>query len=158
MENTTEKIKERIGCKLCGGSALPWGTKILMNCSSALDANLFSCGRCPIHILSTRKTIFPVQNTDFGYVDYDTDKEPMIPAFNRYLDMCLEWSKMVFDHVPKKLFDVGAATGFFLHIAQARGFEVSGVEMSAFAVGLAKKKGIDVLVGDMLTRYSWRKF
>lgn len=38
------------------------------------------------------------------------------------------------------LFDVGAATGIFLNLARQRGWEVDGIETSAWAVQLAKEK------------------
>ena len=49
----------------------------------------------------------------FGYVDYDVDKEPMVPTFLKYLELIKKSG-----HKKGKILDVGAATGFFLKIAK----------------------------------------
>jgi 2-polyprenyl-3-methyl-5-hydroxy-6-metoxy-1,4-benzoquinol methylase len=51
--------------------------------------------------------------------------------------------------LPARLLDVGAATGFFLDIARKHGFQVSGVEISAFAAEEGRKKGIDMITGTL---------
>lgn len=79
----------------------------------------------------------------FGYVNYDADKAPMEASFVRYvteIDSFLKTGE-------RKLFDIGAATGFFLNIARNRGWQVSGVEPSSLASELARKKGLNVATG-----------
>lgn len=47
------------------------------------------------------------------------------------------------------LFDVGAATGILLDLARQQGWQIDGIEPSAWAVGVAKKKyGIDLNEGN----------
>jgi SAM-dependent methyltransferase len=77
-------------------------------------------------------------------VEYDRDKQAMIPSFNRYLDLIEKaYGKK------GKLLDVGAATGFFLDIARSRGWETAGVEPSDHAAGLGRLKGLDVRTGTL---------
>ena len=80
----------------------------------------------------------------FGYVNYDEDKEPMREGFKKYLKMI---EKLL--NGKGKLFDVGAATGFFMALAKDAGFTVSGVELSAFAAGKARERGLDVSTGTL---------
>jgi len=82
----------------------------------------------------------------FGYVDYDIDKEPMIPTFEKYLDI---FGSLGVTH--GRLLDVGSATGFFMNIAKSRGFDVFGVEMSDFAAEKGRKTGLDIVTGDLST-------
>ena len=78
-----------------------------------------------------------------GYGSYDAEKEMMRPTLERCLDR-------ISAHCHSgKLFDVGAATGYFLSLAQSRGFDVSGVELSPAAAREAKKRGIDVETGTL---------
>lgn len=81
----------------------------------------------------------------FGYVDYDNDKAPMEETFERYLcdiDGLLTTGG-------KTLFDIGAATGVFLNLARARGWSVSGVEVSRVASQTAREKGLQVYTGTL---------
>jgi 2-polyprenyl-3-methyl-5-hydroxy-6-metoxy-1,4-benzoquinol methylase len=58
--------------------------------------------------------------------------------------------KTLEDLAPAKgaLFDAGAASGLFLHLARERGWSVSGVEASAWSVRFAKiKYGLDLIPG-----------
>lgn len=76
-----------------------------------------------------------------GYGSYDEEKEAMRGTFETCLDR-------IATYVPTgTLFDVGAATGYFLALAQKRGYRVSGIDISAAAAAEAQKKGIRVEVG-----------
>lgn len=142
MEN---KIFE-VNCLNCGSHTKIWGKK------NSYD--LYSCVSCGFIFVYPLPDPSSLYNKDYfsgalgghGYVDYDADKEPMIRTFNKYLDL--------FDKYGKgggSLFDVGSATGFFLKIAKNRGYEVSGVEMSDHAAGEARKAGIEVSSGDLMS-------
>jgi protoporphyrinogen oxidase/SAM-dependent methyltransferase len=48
-----------------------------------------------------------------------------------------------------RMLDVGCWTGSFLVAAQQRGWEVTGVEPSAWASSRARERGIDVVTGDL---------
>ena len=80
----------------------------------------------------------------FGYVDYDRDKRPMAPTFEKYLDLLAKRQPP-----PGRLLDVGAATGFFLALARPRGWDVRGVDLSEYACQVARGKGLDVFCGSL---------
>jgi 2-polyprenyl-3-methyl-5-hydroxy-6-metoxy-1,4-benzoquinol methylase len=114
---------------------------------------LYTCKSCKllfVHPVPTsldaiyNQEYFSGAQDGYGYTDYDADKEPMIPTFKKYL-------KLLEMHKSQKgtLLDVGAATGFFMHMAQDDGWKVSGIEYSDFAVQAGKKKGLDIRVGDL---------
>lgn len=48
---------------------------------------------------------------------------------------------------PRRLLDVGCATGFFLEAAQAQGWHAYGIEANPFQAGFAKKNGLNVQEG-----------
>lgn len=76
-----------------------------------------------------------------GYTDYDQDKEPMRSVFERHLKL---FAAKVRD---KDIFDVGAATGYFLDIAKEQGWQTGGIEISSYAAAAAARKGHNVLCG-----------
>lgn len=137
---------DKVICKNCGGESSLWGEK--------RGYKLYECSTCGLIF------VFPLPNPEsvytqdyftgakggFGYVDYDGDKEPMVPVFNKYLDLLKKFGKS-----GGNLFDIGAATGFFIKIAQKRGFNVSGVEFSDHAAGMGRRDGLDIKTGDMMS-------
>lgn len=137
---------KKIICPLCGGNTGLWGKKN--------SHNLFCCFSCGLIFVYPSPDPQTLYNQDyfsgatkgFGYVDYDADKEPMVSTFNKYLDLIKKYGKET-GHI----FDIGAATGFFLRLARDRGYSVSGVEMSDYAANLARKADIDVSTGDLLS-------
>jgi 2-polyprenyl-3-methyl-5-hydroxy-6-metoxy-1,4-benzoquinol methylase len=88
------------------------------------------------------RTYFEGGDHGFGYPDYDRDKQAMVPTFMAYLDHIARISGRA-----GKLLDVGAATGFFMGMARARGWSVSGVEVSGHASQTARSRGFDVRTG-----------
>jgi len=92
-------------------------------------------------------TYFSNQGTgEFGYTNYDEDKKPMESVFKRYLE-ALE------SKTPGRLiFDVGAATGFFLDRAKERGWKTVGSEISQFGYDTAIERGHDMWLGSLLRR------
>lgn len=86
----------------------------------------------------------------FGYVNYDEDKIAMRPFFETVLT--------AIERVAVKqgaILDVGAATGFFLKIAEGRGWRISGLEVSPFAASEARRSGLPVTEGT-IESVSWR--
>lgn len=82
-----------------------------------------------------------VLRQQFGYADYEQDKAAMHDVFVALL-------KKFEKHTSgRRVFDVGAATGYFLDIARSRGWKTGGIEISSFAGGQAHAKGHDVSVG-----------
>lgn len=71
-----------------------------------------------------------------GYADYAADSELYLKTFRRRM-------RLVEKHIEpgSKILDVGCAAGFFLQVAQERGHEVFGVELSA-AIGAQAKERI----------------
>lgn len=83
------------------------------------------------------------EKNDFGYADYDKDKESMKDQFLSHLE---EIEHLV---SRKNIFDVGAATGYFLNLARNRGWHTAGIEISEYAANLAKSKGHKVSCGQL---------
>ena len=79
----------------------------------------------------------------FGYVDYEEDKKATQKTFVTYLDKISQLTK------GRKIFDIGTATGYFLDMARERGWSTGGVEISAYAAGIAKNKGHNIFLGDL---------
>lgn len=115
---------------------------------------LFRCARCraifvhpvpdiPEHIYDER--YFTGGSEHGGYADYDRDKEPMRPIFEAYL---ADLERRIGGE-PGRLLDVGAASGFFVNLALRRGWQAEGVELSAYAVGLAQRKALPVRRGTL---------
>jgi 2-polyprenyl-3-methyl-5-hydroxy-6-metoxy-1,4-benzoquinol methylase len=81
------------------------------------------------------------QDSGFGYVDYDQDKESMRGNFDQYM-------KRLEGITPERdIFDIGAATGFFLDIARQRGWKTSGSEVSKYATEVASNRGHRIFSG-----------
>ena len=79
-----------------------------------------------------------------GYTDYDKDKEPMREIFELYL-------KKLEQLAPgKRIFDVGAATGYFLDIAKQGGWKTHGSEISAYAANIARSRGHEMTEGSIV--------
>lgn len=115
--------------------------------------DIFRCTQC--HLLFVyplpRSTVeiyeadyFGGAQKGFGYVEYDADKEPMIPTFKTYLSHV---RRLVGKEV--RLLDVGAATGFFVALAKEEGFDAHGIEISEHAAAKARGKGLDVKTGTL---------
>ncbi|MEN9614148.1 MAG: hypothetical protein RLZZ347_455 [Candidatus Parcubacteria bacterium] len=83
-----------------------------------------------------------------GYVDYDQDKEPMRPVFKQYLALISQ----KLGQSGGALLDVGAATGFFVRMAREAGFDARGVEISDYAAGVGRSRGLDIKTG-VLSEY-----
>lgn len=144
MENTTNKIT----CSLCGRDGASFYTsKNSFDLYKCLNCGLIFISPIPESIGVYDDSYFSGAEKGFGYVDYDADKEPMIPTFNKYLD--------ILDGMGVKggsLLDIGAATGFFMNIAKKRGFVVTGVEFSDFAAEKGRKLGLNLITGDLISQ------
>ncbi len=141
MEDKTIKIE----CPNCRGGAIFWGNKKSYKLFICKDCKLIFVDPLPDPASIYNEDYFSGATNGFGYVNYDEDKEPMVPTFNRYLDLFNKYGKG-----NGRLFDIGAATGFFLKLARSKGYEVNGVEMADHAASEARRAGLDVLTGDLL--------
>lgn len=75
------------------------------------------------------------KNNNFGYTNYDQDKESMREIFLKIIGQFEQ------DVRGRKIFDVGAATGYFLDLAKSHGWQTSGTEISEYAAGVANGRG-----------------
>ncbi len=141
-----EKFEEKIICSLCGSADADFFCE-------KKGFNLYKCKNCKLLFVFPVPKLIDVYDDNyfsgaergFGYVDYDADKEPMISAFNYYIDLINNLGVS-----GGKLLDIGAATGFFMSIAKKRGFSVVGVELSDFAAKKGRENGLDIVTGDLL--------
>ncbi len=80
------------------------------------------------------KKFFTGSNERAGYFDYEGDKEAERRNMNSYLEGIRSSVKK------GTLLDVGCATGLFMIEAEKAGFEVYGVDVSKYAIDIAKKR------------------
>ena len=115
--------------------------------------SLYRCATCKLIFVApipeTSALIYNEEYFDgathgFGYVNYDEDKEPMIPVFEEYLRLIMESLGRT-----GTLLDVGAATGFFVRLAINRGFKAEGIELSTHAASRAQARGLPVRGGTL---------
>jgi 2-polyprenyl-3-methyl-5-hydroxy-6-metoxy-1,4-benzoquinol methylase len=86
---------------------------------------------------------FSGKNNDTGYADYEGDREIMIQNFKAYLERINKISKG-----SGRLLDVGSATGHFMEIAKKQGWNVFGMEISDYAAGIGRRKGLEIKTGN----------
>jgi len=80
-----------------------------------------------------------------GYMDYEYEKAVTRKTFEKYLGVIEKYGEK------GRLFEIGAATGYFLTLALDRGWDVEGVDVSNFAVRKAQEKGLPVQQGSTET-------
>lgn len=130
-------------CVVCATQALFYAEKDGWHVHRCPECGLLFVWPMPRNALQVYEgDYFTGASHGFGYVDYDRDKEAMIPTFRTYL-------KKIARYLPEKgrMLDIGAATGFFLDLARAAGWETVGIEPSGSAAEKAGKKGLDVRTG-----------
>ncbi|OGG53686.1 hypothetical protein A2851_02260 [Candidatus Kaiserbacteria bacterium RIFCSPHIGHO2_01_FULL_53_29] len=146
LPKTSNGVRPPI-CHVCGGSDSDFFTE-------KNGCMLYKCQGCGLMFVdplpvSTEELYsqdyFSGAVAGFGYVNYDEDKEPMVPAFLKYLGLIsseLGGSK-------GRLLDVGAATGFFVRLAKTAGFDALGIEISDHAAALGRGKGLPIQTGTL---------
>jgi len=112
---------------------------------------LYRCVKCDfIFVYPTPENLSDIYKEDyfhdvgdqeFGYTNYDDDKDSMKHVFELYLDRLEELVKN------KNIFDVGCATGYFLDIAKNKGWSTHGIEISDYAGETSRERGHDVVTG-----------
>lgn len=143
METT---IQEKIDCPICSSPARHLYKKTGFNIAQCLNCKTIFIENPPIDTSYIYdKSYFFGGERGGGYGSYDEEKEAMRATFEKCLDFILKYQ------TSGALFDVGAATGYFLALARNRGFNVSGIDISAAAVHEARKKGIEVKKGTLET-------
>ncbi len=136
-------------CHICGGVA------ITFFCEKN-SYKIYRCSSCDLRFVFPMPTdLAAIYGEDYfknespaqshGYGDYDRDKEPMRNAF---IDVLKYVEKLV---TGRRIFDVGAATGYFLDLAHVRGWQTFGSEISAYGAKEAQSRGHEMVYGDLPT-------
>jgi 2-polyprenyl-3-methyl-5-hydroxy-6-metoxy-1,4-benzoquinol methylase len=71
----------------------------------------------------------------FGYNEYIEDETNIVKKFYKKIERIENYLKR-----KGKLLDIGCACGFFMKLAQTRGWEVEGIEVSGFAAEYARRR------------------
>ena len=150
MSASRPRFEKVLACPACGGASLrPWkkgsidasGLRpesfLITDSHYGLTWDLSRCGDCG-HIFADPCPAPEFVDALYGALEdplYDEEAEGRAMNFKRVL-VRLERLR------PEKgrLFDVGAATGILMRLAQDRGWEVDGVEPSAWAVAFARER------------------
>lgn len=133
-------MKVKVKCNLCGQDNYTArfekdGTRIVQCKSCGLVYTNPQLCNPEIY----EKEYFMDESSGLGYSSYIEDRPNIVRTAHRELEQIERL-------VPKEsLLDVGCAAGFFLLAARERGWNVNGIELSAFASAYAKKElGVDV--------------
>jgi len=141
-------MEEKIICPVCGSKRIEFYTeKNNYKLHKCLDCDLVFVFPLPDNLDSIYKEEYfknDKKSKGFGYVNYEKDKEPMRVVFVRYLKRLEKMTE------GRNIFDVGAATGYFLDLAHERGWKTYGSEISEYAAGLARKKDHTIFLGDLV--------
>ena len=140
-------MSEKHTCVICGGT-----NYVLFGEKNGYK--LFRCKQCAlvfVHPIPQNladiygKEYFKKEEatTPHGYTDYDKDKEPMRLVFEKYIGVCEKRTS------GRRIFDVGAATGYVLDIAKSRGWTTYGSELSAYAGDIAAQRGHTMIIGGL---------
>ncbi len=145
MEANFQKIK----CPICGfDDAEFYATKKGYNFCRSKNCGLIFIWPIPKDINIYNADYFYGATNGYGYTDYDKDKAPMLKTFGKYLEIIGKYSKK-----RGHLLDIGTATGYFLKIANDRGWQCFGVEISDYAAKKAREKDLNVLTGTLENAY-----
>lgn len=146
--SSTSKDLEYPACPICGPEAKQlslhrFGVYHIIKCAS--------CGLVFLSPRLTEKAILTLySNQEYyisevsgqGYDEYLDVRHNWIKTFNRRLDQVAKYQQK------GKVLDIGCGPGFFLEAAQAKGYEVYGLDPSDYIVKVARKKfGIKVQKG-----------
>jgi SAM-dependent methyltransferase len=111
-----------------------------------LGWNIRKCVHCKLYSLDFEgsyqdfiknyynKKFFTGSNKRAGYCNYEGDRAAEKRNMRNYLTGILRYKKK------GKLLDVGCATGLFMDEAEKKGFTVYGIDVSEYAVSIAKKR------------------
>jgi SAM-dependent methyltransferase len=131
-------------CALCGGDrALPLYEKrgfVLVRCSS--------CGLVFVRDPPLPEQLAHLYSFAAGY--HAAFASERSRESRRYRRQARELLRIVGRHAPPgRALDVGCSAGFFLEAARDDGWEPTGVELSPDTARLARRKGLDVLIGTL---------
>lgn len=125
-------------CKVCNGAIK------LISRRTFDRLSVVRCTRCKLEFvkeMSQQQEEDAPSVTDNYYANYATDNS----KFNFGLDRIVAFLGSIgLNEIGKlELLDVGCGNGELLHLAQKRGFAVSGVEQNQRCVALCKQRGFD---------------
>ena len=81
-----------------------------------------------------------------GYKDYFNNVEGLSGVYQKRIDLMEKYAR------GRRMLDVGCASGFFLHLAEGRKWEVNGLDISEEAAAAGRKKyGLDIKCGDFMS-------
>ncbi len=142
--------RHSIPCNQCGGQTLrPYCPENGLGLVRCADCGLIFVGRRPVaddlYALYDASYFQNAESGRVGYTDYLRDEPNIRKTFARRLRYLHRFIQ------PGRLLDVGCAAGFFLDEARRLGWEVHGLDVSAFAVQYARDRfGYDVRRGSLL--------
>jgi 2-polyprenyl-3-methyl-5-hydroxy-6-metoxy-1,4-benzoquinol methylase len=143
-------VRHNVTCNLCGSSdARPF-------CPEN-GRGLVQCQNCGLVYVSTRpdpNELYALYGEAYfhnddsamvGYTDYVRDEANIRRTANRRLHYLERFVP------PGRMLDVGCAAGFFLDEARKRGWQVQGLDISAYAAQYSKERfGLDVRQGSLI--------
>jgi SAM-dependent methyltransferase len=137
-------MKAGCACIICGGSYQPASINGLLQCGG--------CGFMTADVSLSREELERIYSEKYfhgeEYRDYVSERAIFAKQFQRRL-------KVLLQHVPEgrrgRLFEIGAAYGFFLDLARQHFGQVSGIDLSRDAATYATNVlGVPVSAGDFL--------
>ncbi len=136
----------KINCPWCNGNA-----KLVYKNFPSKTTNIYRCEKCKIMFqspLPSEEEIFNMYSEEYfsSWGDNDFLEVTKKGDFKRYIKLIEKFNTTN----EKKLLDIGTAQGFLLEVAQERGWDVKGIEMS-HSVKVSNKKIKDkIIYGDFL--------
>jgi len=153
MENTIKKLNR---CRLCA-------TKNYSLLFTRVGYEVAKCNICGFVFLNFdpdasffsnfySAEFFNDSGTRHAYNDYESEAQSMKKTFANRVDALRKYGQ------GGSLVDIGCATGAFMERA-TRFWKTYGIDVSRYAIDLAKKKNLDVVCGDLLTtQFNNQKF
>ena len=109
---------------------------------------IVQCKQCGLIYTDPRRRMGDVMKDYEAVVDtrYLDEREGRILTFNRNI---LPLEKMIPSHNGHRLLDVGTHVGVFVEVAQKRGWDAWGLELSRWAVEIGRKNGLNMIQGTL---------
>jgi len=135
---------EHVPCNLCGS-----GSSVLVHSKDGF--RIVRCEECGLTYVNPRlcseALVSQYEEGYFfagSYADYLGERKGLEKTFEQRLEKIEELA------VPGRVLDLGCAFGFFLSVAQNRGWDAYGVDLSRFACRYAREHvGVQVLDGTL---------
>jgi 2-polyprenyl-3-methyl-5-hydroxy-6-metoxy-1,4-benzoquinol methylase len=151
-----------VACPLCGADDTALRYAGTLNGSTPTNATAYlctnlgygkhhpivQCRRCGLVYANPRYDVARLTQAYQEVIDplYEQEREGRVLTFQRHLQPI---EAMVGDYTGKKILDVGAYTGVFVELAAERGWNAFGVELSTWAAGVCRERGLNVFNGTL---------